>query len=118
MGVITFPTSFRRKFERTPNNGRSSAEPAASMDPDNVPETLCDGQFNISVLGQLATMTFTHVRPDAENMFGTGVMNTKSVVRARIVLTLRNLEALRDLLNRIIQTPNVPAPPAGGATKH
>ncbi len=88
------------------------------IDPDSVPETLCDGQFNVFVLGQLATLTFTHVRPDAGHMFGTGTMNPQAVVRARIVLTLGNLEALRDLLNRIIQTPDVPAPPAGGATKH
>jgi hypothetical protein len=42
----------------------------------------------------------------------------RSVVRARIVITLKNWVALRDLLNKVIQTPDVPAPPAGGASKH
>jgi hypothetical protein len=27
------------------------------IDPDNVPEILCDGQFNVSVVGDLATLT-------------------------------------------------------------
>jgi hypothetical protein len=97
-------------------NQQSNQPPVA--DPDNIPEALCDGQFNVSVLGQLATLTFTNVRPDAGDMFGTGAINTKAVVRARIVLTWGNLVSLRDLLNRIIQTPDVPAPPAGGPTKH
>jgi hypothetical protein len=32
-------------------------------DPENVPEVLCDGQLNVSVMGNFATLTFTHVRP-------------------------------------------------------
>jgi hypothetical protein len=89
-----------------------------AIDPDNVPETLCDGQFYISVVGGNATLTFTHARPDATAMFKNGAIDAKSVVRARIVMTLGNLVALRDLLNRIIQSPNTPAPPAGGSTRH
>ena len=95
----------------------ANQQPPAT-DPDNVPEILCDGMFNVSVLGTLATLTFTHVRPDAEAMLQRGAMDMRSVVRARIVITLNNLVALRDLLNKVIQTPDVPAPPAGGATKH
>jgi len=95
----------------------ANQQPPAT-DPDNVPEIICDGMFNVSVLGTLATLTFTHVRPDAEAILQRGTMDMRSVVRARIVITLKNLVALRDLLNKVIQTPDVPAPPAGGASKH
>lgn len=77
-------------------------------DPDNVQETICDGQFYVHAHGQLATMIFTHSRPDASAMIDKGQMIEKFVVRARIVMTLRNLVALRDLLNRTIQE-NPPA---------
>jgi hypothetical protein len=88
------------------------------IDPDNVPEIVCDGRFNISVTGSLATLTFTHVRPDPTALLRDGTVNPNSVVRARIVLTIQNLAALRDLLDRVIQRPEVPAPPSGGSTKH
>jgi hypothetical protein len=97
-------------------------EPKAPMppivtDPDNVPEMLCDGQLNVVVTGTYATLTFTRIRPDVTVMFRDGWIDPKSIVRARIVTSLNNLVALRDLLNRIIQDPNTPVPPAGG-TKH
>ena len=37
--------------------------------PDHVPETLCDGQFNLSGNPHFPTLTFTHHRPDATQMF-------------------------------------------------
>jgi hypothetical protein len=83
-------------------------------DPDNVPEMLCDGQLNVAVTGPYATLTFTHTRPDVAVMFRDGLIDPKSIVRARIVTSMNNLVALRDLLNRIIQDPGTPAPPAGG----
>lgn len=89
-------------------------------DPDNVPETVCDGQFNLSVSGQLATLTFTHVRPNATQLFQ-GAVNPGAIVRARIVLTVQNLVALRDLLSANVQTvvsDKTPAPATGGTTKH
>jgi hypothetical protein len=84
------------------------------IDPDNVPEILCDGQFYVSTAGNLATLTFTHVRQDATLMFR-GVNEPSAVVRARIVLTDVRLAALRDLLNQlIIQTPVSAAGDASG----
>jgi hypothetical protein len=83
------------------------------IDPDSVPEMLCDGQFNVSIGGPLAMLTFTQVRPDATALFN-GTIDAKSVVRARIVLPINNLAALRDLLNRIIQEPGTPVASAGG----
>jgi hypothetical protein len=87
-------------------------------DPDNVPELLCDGQFNVTIAGNLAILTFTHVRPDATRLFRDGTVEPKAVVRARIAITVENLAALRDLLNQVIQAPDTPAPPAGGPTRH
>ncbi len=74
-----------------------------TIDPDNIPETLCDGRFNLSVSGNLATLTFTHVRPAAGSLFKEGDRELKCVVRARIVVTIENLNALRNLLNCVIQ---------------
>ena len=93
---------------------------APVIDPDNVPETVCDGQFNVLVTGQLATLTFTNWRPDAEQLFG-GAVNNSAVVRARIVLTLQSLVGLKDFLNRFIQTAETAGsatPATGGATQH
>jgi len=87
-------------------------------DPDSVPEILCTGQFNISIAGDLATLTFTHVRTDAGAMFRNGTIDESAIVRARIVTPMANLVALRDLLNRVIQEPHTPVPPAGGPTRH
>jgi hypothetical protein len=87
-------------------------------DPYSVRETVCDGQFNVSITGNLATLTFTHMRPNPGPMFAEGRIETTAVVRARIVTTLDNLVALRELLNRVIQEPGTPVPAAGGPTRH
>ena len=93
------------------------------QDPDNVPETLCDGHFNLLFSGRLATLTFTHLRPEVAQMFG-GTVNQTAIVRARIVLTVQNLLALRDFLHNKVQVSETsqgpaPAPATGGSpTKH
>ena len=95
----------------------SQQEPPAS-DPDNVPETLCIGRFNLAVgPGPLATLTFTHVRNKTGPLIDQSQIDPESVVRARIVTTLENLAALRDLLNTMIQDPATPAANAGGSSK-
>lgn len=80
-----------------------------TIDPDNVPEIVCDGGINVHAHGNLATITFTHQRPAASALIDKGDVKLQSIVRARIVVTLDNLVALRELLNRIIQE----NPPAG-----
>jgi hypothetical protein len=95
------------------NDGR---QPSV-VDPDHIQETLCDGRFNIHPHGNLATLTFTHSRPIASDLFAE-TMNLEEVVRARITMTLDNFAALRDLLTLIIKSPDTPAPPSGGATRH
>jgi hypothetical protein len=83
-------------------------------DPDNILEVFCDGQMNVAIRGNLATITFTHVRPDPTPMFKDGTVRAT----ARVVITVPNLIALRDLLNLVITAPQQPAPPAGGPTVH
>ena len=88
-------------------------------DPNSVPETFCDGQFNLSITGgTIATLTFTHVRPDPKPLFQDGTVRPTAVVRARIVTTIPNLIALRDLLNRMIQTEGAPTTATAGPTRH
>ena len=74
----------------------------------------CDGQMNVAIRGNFATIPFTHVRPDPTPMFKDGTVRAT----ARVVITVPNLIALRDLLNRVITAPQQPAPPAGGPTVH
>jgi hypothetical protein len=95
----------------------ANQQPEAT-DPDNVPETLCLGRFNVAITGDLVTLTFTHERPDAKMLLSEGRIDAKSVVRARIVTSVANMQALRDLLVRVSQGSGSPAPATGGATRH
>jgi hypothetical protein len=92
-------------------------KPPTVTDPDNVAEVLCDGPFNVTVAGPFVTLTFTHGRPDEIALLRDGTVDFKAIVRARIVTSMNNLTAMRDLLNRIIQDPSTPVSPAGG-TQH
>ncbi|MBX9711833.1 MAG: hypothetical protein K2X60_12435 [Xanthobacteraceae bacterium] len=83
-------------------------------DPDNVPETLCVGKFNVSVTGPLALITFTHGRPQTTQLLDNGVVELESVVRARIVTTTDNLVALRDLLNGMLKDAPAATPATAG----
>src|ERR1700722_4604710 len=87
-------------------------------DPDNVPEILCHGKFNVYTTGDFATLTFTHIRPDATTMLQEGIIKQRPVVRARIVITLANLRELRDLLNKVTQTTNIPATTTSDPIRH
>jgi hypothetical protein len=89
-------------------------KPPIVTDPNNMPEMLCDGPFNVTVAAPFVTLTFTHGRPDATALFRDGNTDFKAIVRARIVTSMNNLIAMRDLLNGIIQDPGTTAPPAGG----
>jgi len=97
---------------------QSTQTPAA--DPDNVPETLCCGRFNLSFLaGSLATLTFTHPLPKAGPLFYSNEIHEESVVRARIVMHLDNLVALRNFLNEAIKSDpaSMTTPASGGSGK-
>jgi hypothetical protein len=80
------------------------------VDPDNIPETLCIGKFNITIgANGLATMTFTHLRAKAGPLLDNSQLAQESVVRARIVTTKENVIALRDLLSTLIKNEGVSA---------
>src|SRR5258706_15220602 len=67
------------------------AQQLETIDPYNVPETLCIGRFNIAITGAFATLTFTHERPDPTALLAEGRIDVKAIVRARIVTTVDNL---------------------------
>lgn len=71
------------------------------VDPDNVPETLCDGPAWISPEGYYGIVTFTQKRPKAGALFKGG-SDLEFVVRARIVMSIENLLNLRDALSRLL----------------
>src|SRR5260221_6479731 len=94
------------------------AQQLETIGPYNVPETLCIGRFNIAITGPFATLTLTHERPDPTALLAEGRIDVKAIVRARIVTTVDNLHALRDLLVNLTQSSVTPAPATGGSTRH
>jgi hypothetical protein len=76
-------------------------------DPHAVPETLCDGPFNVQTGAGRATLTFTHVRPKVEPLLSAGEIQQEAIVRARISFSWENLLALKKLLNDLI--PDAPS---------
>jgi hypothetical protein len=58
-----------------------------TIDPDNVPETLCDGRFYLTWSGRLGTLTFSCVRPKADVLFDQGKVNNVGIVALRDMLT-------------------------------
>lgn len=90
-------------------------------DPDNIPELLCNGRIFVNWAGDLGIITFTQERPAVGAMFDRDdVSLADAVVRARIVMSLGNMRALRDLLNRVIKDGPAPAeaPAPGSASRH
>ncbi|HEY7581952.1 MAG TPA: hypothetical protein VH855_30505 [Acetobacteraceae bacterium] len=92
------------------------------IDPHMIPETLCDGPFNVHAVAGRATLTFTQVRPKAEPLLSAGQIQLEAVVRARISFSFENLLSLKKLLNDLIpDKPSEKKPVAGsggGATMH
>jgi hypothetical protein len=85
-----------------------------TTDPNNVPETYANGPVNVTVMGPCATLTFTTVRPDIEQiMKGTEVTKHSAIVVTRITMPSECLGGLKDLLNRMIV--NSPGHSAGHA---
>ena len=91
----------------------SDANLQPTIDPDHVSEILCLGKLNVSMTGPFATITFTHGRPKPALLLDNGVIDLESVVRARIVTSVENLTALRDLLDRVLDELNSPGVGSG-----
>ena len=80
-------------------------------DPNNVPETLVNGPFNIVRMGAMISFTYTAVRPDATAIFaGDANPAYRGVVAARITMPTQMAE---ELLRTLGQTLGAIAPPAG-----
>jgi hypothetical protein len=97
--------------------GGRNPNPPAVRDPDSVPETLCEGPVNIHLIGQLATITFTHLRPNPLSLFAaTSAVVPEQIVRARVTMSLPNVVALRDLLNRVVKDDPTQVPTGSAST--
>jgi|SRR5580704_1182548 hypothetical protein len=88
-----------------------------TVDPDDVPETICLGMFNVSINAPLATLTFTHYRPKVGPLFEASTIDNENVVRARIVISVDSLVGLRDVLSQLIQNSATGAASAVGRSK-
>lgn len=90
-----------------------------AVDLDNTPETLCCGVFNLSFMANnLATLTFTHPRPKIGPLIAASQIQEELVVRARIVMHMENLVALRNFLNDAIKdNPAAPSAPLTGGSE-
>lgn len=69
----------------------------------NVAETLVNGPINMSVTGDLVTLTFTTVRPEVQQMFSGQIKDSSAVVTCRLTMTFAMLTQLKDLLNKNVQ---------------
>jgi hypothetical protein len=66
---------------------KSPARAVEVVDPDNVPETVVTGPFNILRAGAMVLLTFTAVRHDPAAFFaGDKDPPSKSVIAARILM--------------------------------
>ncbi len=97
------------------NIGQQFVNPPVS-DPNGVNETLSNGPINLSIVGTMATMTFTTVRPDVKQAFTGSVKDVSAIVVSRLTMPFENLVQLRDMLNQTIQnaaplTPTFPGTP-------
>ena len=80
-------------------------------DPNAIPETVCDGPLNVQFGDGRATITLTHLRAKAVPLLERGQIDVEAIVRARIVFSVGNLIALKNLLNQLIPD----KAPTGGA---
>jgi hypothetical protein len=71
------------------------------VDPDNVPETVVTGPFNIMRAGSMVLLTFTAVRHEPAAFFA-GDKNppTKGVIAARILMPTQMAREFADALTR------------------
>ena len=71
------------------------ARPVEISDPNNVPETVVNGPFNIMRMGAMVMFTFTVMRPDVTAVFsGNKNPPAKGVVAARILMPTQMAEEL------------------------
>jgi hypothetical protein len=77
---------------------------AVVTDPYNVQEIFAAGPFNINITGPIATITFTHLRPDVHDILaGKSPAGVQAVVVARIVMPADGLAEFRNVLNKMMR---------------
>lgn len=73
------------------------------VDPDRVPEIVVAGPVNCTMNQSIATLTFTHLRPDAAAPIALNAeMNLEAVAWARLLVPFDGEQSLRDSLDQII----------------
>lgn len=88
------------------------ARPVEISDPNNVPETVVNGPFNIMRMGAMAMFTFTVMRPDVTAVFsGNKSPPSKGVVAARILMPTQMAE---ELMRVVAQTLTAGTGPGSG----
>lgn len=73
------------------------------LDPNGVTETFVNGPINLSVVGSMATLTFTSVRPDLKQAFNGSIKDVSAIVVSRLTMPVENLVQLREVVNHAVQ---------------
>jgi hypothetical protein len=79
--------------------------PIEISDPSNVPELFINGPFNVINMGAMVQITFTTVRPDANDLFaGHNAPNFQGTVACRLLMPSELAQQLvRTLADNIIR---------------
>jgi|SRR5580700_1806975 hypothetical protein len=95
--------------------GKSPARAVEIIDPDNVPETVVTGPFNILRAGAMVLLTFTAVRHDPTAFFA-GEKNppSKSVIAARILMPTQMAQEFSRALAQNLTAGRAPSTGANG----
>jgi hypothetical protein len=80
---------------------KAAPAPVEITDPNNIPETVITGPFNIMRTDAMVLFTFTVVRQDATEVFaGNNSPSSKGVVAARILMSTQLAEELSRVLTQ------------------
>jgi hypothetical protein len=84
--------------------------PIEISDPNNVPELFINGPFNIINLGSMVQITFTTVRPDANDLFnGNSAPDFRGTVACRLLMPAEMAQQLaRTLVSNLIKAADQP----------
>ena len=89
--------------------------PIEISDPDNVPELFINGPFNIMHMGGMVQITFTTIRPDANDLFS---RNTAPDFRGTVACRLLMPAELAQQLVRTLADNLINAAQQAGASGH
>jgi hypothetical protein len=91
--------------------------PIEISDPNNVPELFINGPFNIINLGSMVQITFTTVRPDANDLFsGNSAPDFRGTVACRLLMSAEMAQQLaRTLVSNLIKAADQPTGTASPA---